>query len=268
MRRVCSKCMKKRIRARETGRRRLRGGGLSAIKNGMDLRYKALSVHLLTASGAVLSMFAMLAAVEEQWSLMFLWLVVALFVDGIDGPLARRYEVERNWPNYDGVLMDLIVDFLTYVFIPAYALFKSGLLAGWTGWFAIIAITYGSVIYFADTRMKTKDKSFAGFPACWNMVVLVLFAVTPPAWLIVGIVVMLTVAMFTNLKFIHPTRTKRWRMVSLPMSLLWVVFAGWAAWVEFHPASWAHWGLIVTSLYLTFAGIVQQIIPERPGTAS
>lgn len=234
----------------------------------MDLRYKALSVHLLTASGAVLSMFAMLAAVEEQWSLMFLWLVVALFVDGIDGPLARRYEVERNWPNYDGVLMDLIVDFLTYVFIPAYALFKSGLLAGWTGWFAIIAITYGSVIYFADTRMKTKDKSFAGFPACWNMVVLVLFAVTPPAWLIVGIVVMLTVAMFTNLKFIHPTRTKRWRMVSLPMSLLWVVFAGWAAWVEFHPASWAHWGLIVTSLYLTFAGIVQQIIPERPGTAS
>jgi phosphatidylcholine synthase len=234
----------------------------------MDLRYKALSVHLLTASGAVLSMFAMLAAVEGQWSLMFLWLVVALFVDGIDGPLARRYEVEKNWPTYDGVLMDLIVDFLTYVFIPAYALFKSGLLTGWTGWFAIIAITYGSVIYFADTRMKTKDKSFAGFPACWNMVVLVLFAVSPPPWLILGIVAMLTVAMFTNLKFIHPTRTKRWRMVSLPMSLLWVVFAAWAAWVNFDPASWAHWGLVVTSLYLTFVGIVQQIIPERPGAGA
>jgi phosphatidylcholine synthase len=232
------------------------------------LRYKALSVHLLTASGAVLSMFAMLAAVEGQWSLMFLWLVVALFVDGIDGPLARRYEVEKNWPTYDGVLMDLIVDFLTYVFIPAYALFKSGLLTGWTGWFAIIAITYGSVIYFADTRMKTKDKSFAGFPACWNMVVLVLFAVSPPPWLILGIVAMLTVAMFTNLKFIHPTRTKRWRMVSLPMSLLWVVFAAWAAWVNFDPASWAHWGLVVTSLYLTFVGIVQQIIPERPGAGA
>ena len=234
----------------------------------MDLRYKALSVHLLTASGAVLSMFAMLAAVEGQWSLMFLWLVVALFVDGIDGPLARRYEVEKNWPTYDGVLMDLIVDYLTYVFIPAYALFKSGLLTGWTGWFAIIAITYGSVIYFADTRMKTKDKSFAGFPACWNMVVLVLFAVSPPPWLILGIVVMLTVAMFTNLKFIHPTRTKRWRMLSLPMSLLWVVFAAWAAWVNFDPASWAHWGLVVTSLYLTFVGMVQQIIPERPGAAA
>jgi len=231
----------------------------------MDLRLKALSVHLLTASGAVLSMFAMLAAVEENWSLMFLWLVLALLVDGIDGPLARRYEVDKNWPNYDGVLMDLIVDFLTYVFIPAYALFKSGLLPGWTGWIAIIVIVYGSVIYFADTRMKTKDKSFAGFPACWNMVVLVLFAVAPGKALILAIVIALTVAMFTNLKFIHPTRTKRWRVVSLPVSLLWVLFAAWAAVVEFHEASWAHWGLILTSLYLTFAGIAQQIIPERPG---
>lgn len=231
----------------------------------MDLRFKALSVHLLTASGAVLSMFAMLAAVEENWSLMFLWLVFALIVDGIDGPLARRYEVDKNWPNYDGVLLDLIIDFLTYVFIPAYALFKSGLLPGWTGWIAIIVIVYGSVIYFADTRMKTKDKSFSGFPACWNMVVLVLFAVAPNTALILAIVIALTVAMFCNLKFIHPTRTKRWRNVSLPVSLLWVVFAGWAAFVDFHPASWAHWGLILTSLYLTFAGIAQQIIPERPG---
>ncbi|WP_349035842.1 CDP-alcohol phosphatidyltransferase family protein [Pseudotabrizicola sp. 4114] len=231
----------------------------------MDLRYKALSVHLLTASGAVLSMFAMLAAVEEKWSLMFLWLVFALLVDGIDGPLARRYEVDKNWPNYDGVLLDLIIDFLTYVFIPAYALFKSGLLPGWTGWIAIIVIVYGSVIYFADTRMKTKDKSFSGFPACWNMVVLVLFAVAPGTALILAIVIALTVAMFCNLKFIHPTRTKRWRTISLPVSMLWVVFAGWAAFVDFHPASWAHWGLILTSLYLTFAGIVQQIIPERLG---
>jgi phosphatidylcholine synthase len=231
----------------------------------MQLRYKALSVHLLTATGAVLSMFAMLAAVEGEWSLMFLWLVVALIVDGIDGPLARRYEVDKNWPNYDGVLLDLIIDFLTYVFIPAYALFKSGLLPGWTGWTAIIAIVYGSVIYFADTRMKTKDKSFAGFPACWNMVVLVLFATSPPQGVILAMVIALTVAMFTNLKFIHPTRTKRWRNVSLPVSLLWVVFAGCAAWVDFQTGPVLHWGLMITSLYLILAGIVQQLVPARPG---
>lgn len=227
------------------------------------MRLKALSVHLLTASGAVLSMLAMLAAVEGKWSLMFLWLVVALFVDGIDGPLARRYDVTKNWPTYDGVLMDLIVDYLTYVFIPAYALFKSGLLPGWSGWLAIIVIVYGSVVYFADTRMKTKDKSFSGFPACWNMVVLVLFALHPQWWIILTIVIALTIGMFTPLKFIHPVRTKRWRNVSLPMALAWVFFAGWAAMVDFWPQSWAHWGLVITSLYLTFAGIAQQIIPER-----
>ena len=229
----------------------------------MDIRLKALSVHLLTASGAVLSMFAMLAAVEEKWSLMFLWLVLALIVDGVDGPLARRFDVRKNWPTYDGVLMDLIVDYLTYVFIPAYALFKSGMLSGWTGWLAIIAICYGSVIYFADTRMKTKDKSFSGFPACWNMVVLVLFAIAPAPWVILLTVVLLTVSMFLRLKFVHPTRTKRWRNITLPMSLAWVIFAGWAAWMNFAEGSLAHWGLVITSLYLSFAGIVQQIIPDR-----
>ena len=233
----------------------------------MSLRFKALSVHLLTATGAVLSMLAMLAAVEEAWSLMFLWLVVALVVDGIDGPLARRYKVKTNWPAYDGVLMDLIIDYLTYVFIPAFALFESDLLTGWTGWIAIIVIVYGSVIYFSDTRMKTGDNSFAGFPGCWNMVVLVLFALKPPETVTLLIVLALTVAMFSNVKFIHPVRTDRWRFLSLPMALAWTWFAGWAAWVDFDPQSWAHWGLIVTSVYLLFAGAAQQLFPPaRPGT--
>lgn len=228
----------------------------------MNMRLKALSVHLLTASGAVLSMFAMLAAVDGEWSLMFLWLVVALIVDGVDGPLARKFDVEKNWPTYDGVLMDLIVDYLTYVFIPAFALFKSGLLPGWTGWLAIIVICYGSVVYFADTRMKTTDKSFAGFPACWNMVVLVLFATKPGDMVILLVVILLSVTMFTNLKFIHPTRTKRWHELSLGVCIAWIGLAGWAAWFDFQEGPIAEWLLILTSLYLVLAGIVQQMVPE------
>ena len=224
---------------------------------------KALLVHLFTASGAVFAMLAMLAAVDGKWSLMFLWLVVAFLVDGIDGPLARRYHVKANAPQIDGVLMDLIIDYLTYVFIPAYALFKSGLLPGWTGWIAIIVITFASAIYFADTRMKTKDNSFAGFPGCWNMVVIVLFAVKPEFWTILILVIAFAVAMFTPLKFVHPVRTERWRALTLPVALAWTFFAGWAAWVDFHPQSWAHWGLIASSLYLVFAGVAQQLLPER-----
>jgi phosphatidylcholine synthase len=229
----------------------------------MTPRLKAILVHLFTATGAVFAMLAMLAAVEQKWSLMFLWLVVAFVVDGIDGPLARRYHVKTYAAQIDGVLMDLIIDYLTYVFIPAYALFKSGLLPGWTGWIAIIVITFASAIYFADTRMKTKDNSFAGFPGCWNMVIIVLFAVKPEFWTILILVCGFAVAMFTPLKFVHPVRTERWRAVTLPMALAWTFFAGWAAWVDFHPQSWAHWGLIATSLYLVFAGIAQQLLPAR-----
>jgi len=86
---------------------------------------RAMAVHLFTATGAVFAMLAMLAAVDGKWSLMFLWLVVAFVVDGIDGPLARRYHVKRYAAQFDGVLLDLIIDYLTYVFIPAFALFKS-----------------------------------------------------------------------------------------------------------------------------------------------
>ena len=128
----------------------------------MSIQMRALLVHLLTASGAVFAMLAMLAAVEQKWEMMFLWLVVAFFVDGIDGPLARKYHVKVNAPTFDGELLDLIIDYLTYVFVPAYALFKSGLVPGWTGWIAIIVITFASAMYFADTRMKTKDNSFSG----------------------------------------------------------------------------------------------------------
>ena len=229
----------------------------------MNLRFKALGVHLFTATGAVLSMLALLAAVEGRWSTMFAWLIVALVVDGIDGPLARRYRVKDNWPIYDGVVMDLMIDYITYIFIPAFALFKSGLLPGWTGWVCIIAIVYGSIIYMADTRMKTVDNSFAGFPACWNMVVLVLFALKPSYWVILGVVIPLTVAMFLPIKFVHPVRTERWRAVSLPMAAGWVVCAGWAIMVGFHPQSWALWGLIVTSLWLMLAGAAQQLVPPH-----
>jgi phosphatidylcholine synthase len=233
----------------------------------MTPKIRALSVHLLTATGAVFAMLAMLAAVDARWDLMFLWLVVAFFVDGIDGPLARHYDVKKNAAEFDGVLLDLIIDYLTYVFIPAFALFKSGLMDGWTGWFAIILITFTSAMYFADTRMKTKDNSFSGFPGCWNMLVLVIFALEPNFWVSLALVTILAVAMFLPLKFVHPVRTERWRVVTLPVAIAWTFFAGWAAWVDFHAESWAHWGLVITSVYLLGAGVAQQAIPERTANA-
>ncbi|MCC5969879.1 MAG: CDP-alcohol phosphatidyltransferase family protein [Pararhodobacter sp.] len=226
--------------------------------------WRAYSVHLFTATGAVFSMLAMLAAVDAQWSLMFLWLVVAFIVDGIDGPLARRYHVKVKAPIIDGELLDLIIDYLTYVFIPAFALFNSGLLPGWTGWIAIIVITFASVLYFADTRMKTADYSFSGFPACWNMVAVVVFATRPDFWVILALVGVLTVTMFRHVKFIHPVRTVRWRVVSLPVAVVWTVLAGWSAWADFQQPQLVTWGLIASSIYLLSVGAVQQLTARKP----
>jgi len=229
----------------------------------MTLRIKALLVHYLTATGAVFAILAMLAAVDAKWDLMFLWLVVAFFVDGIDGPLARKFDVKKNAPEYDGVLLDLIIDYLTYVFIPAYALFKSGLFNGWTGWVAIIIITFTSALYFADTRMKTKDNSFAGFPGCWNMFAVVIFATHPNFYIILALVIILAASMFSPLKFIHPVRTERWRKVSLPIAILWTALAGICAWTNFEAGPIVTAALGISSIYLLGVGIVQQLIPIK-----
>ena len=130
----------------------------------------------------------------------------------------------------------------------------------------IIIVTFASAMYFADTRIKTKDNSFSGFPGCFNMLVLVLFALKPDWWVCLIIVMVLSAAMFVPIKFVHPVRTERWRVVTLPVALAWTFFAGWAAWVDFHPQSWAHWGLMITSIYLLVAGGLQQVIPARPTT--
>jgi phosphatidylcholine synthase len=221
---------------------------------------RAYAVHFLTATGAVFAMLAMLAAVQSDWQAMVLWLLLALAVDGIDGPLARKYDVKLHAPIFDGVLLDLIIDYLTYVFIPAFALYWSGLLTGLTGWAALIIITFASVVYFADTRMKTKDNSFKGFPGCWNMLVLVIFAIEPPPGLSLVIIVVLAAAMFLPLKFIHPVRTTRWRVVSLPVALIWSAAMGWAAWVDFAPPHAVEIVLMASSVYLLLAGVAQQVI--------
>ena len=138
----------------------------------MSIRALALAVHLFTATGAVFAMLAMLAAVDGKWSLMFLWLVVAFIVDGIDGPLARHYHVKKNAPEFDGVLLDLIIDYLTYVFIPAYALFKSGLMDGRTGCFATIITHLASDIYLPAQRTTATDDSSHTYPDSRNTALL------------------------------------------------------------------------------------------------
>jgi phosphatidylcholine synthase len=229
----------------------------------MKTKPLAFSVHLLTGSGAALALMALVAATRADWRLMFGWLGVALIVDGIDGPLARKLDTKKNAANWDGVILDLVIDYLTYVFIPAYALIYAGLLPAPWGLIAALFIALTGVVYFADVRMKAEDSCFVGFPAVWQMPLLVFLTFDPPAWVTLGIILLLGLGQFTWLKFIHPVRTRRWRPVNLAVCLLWVVLAGWSAWAHFDPPQAVKLGLAATSIWLIGVGIVMQALPVR-----
>jgi phosphatidylcholine synthase len=127
-------------------------------------RAAAFSVHIFTALGAGIALLAMLEAVREHWTAMFWWLGAALMIDALDGPMARRLDVVRLQPDWSGEVLDLVVDFVTYVFVPAYAIAESGLLLPLAAPLLGAGIAVSGALYFADRRMKSDDNHFRGFP--------------------------------------------------------------------------------------------------------
>src|ERR1700704_331455 len=119
-------------------------------------RAAAFSVHIFTAMGAGIALIALLEAVREHWAAMFAWLGVALVIDALDGPIARRLDVERVQPNWSGDVLDLVVDFVTYVSVPAYAITASGMLLPLAAPLLGVGIAVSGALYFADPRMKAE----------------------------------------------------------------------------------------------------------------
>lgn len=127
--------------------------------------FRAFTVHIFTATGAALALLGLILATGGHWTAMFLCLGLALVVDGVDGPMARAFDVEKMLPRWSGEALDLVVDFTTYVFVPAYAIAASGLLPQVLAIPAGIVVVISGALYFADREMKTKDNYFRGFPA-------------------------------------------------------------------------------------------------------
>src|ERR1700693_3157265 len=188
-------------------------------------RAAAFSVHVFTALGAGVALLALLEAVREHWTAMFWWLGVALVIDGVDGPLARRLDVVRLQPNWSGDVLDLVVDFVTYVFVPAFAITASGLLLPVAAPLLGAGIAVTGALYFADRRMKSADNHFRGFPGLWNVAAFYLFLLRwPPAMSSLGIAVLI-VATFLPFHVLHPVRVARLRWLTLTLMALWGVIA-------------------------------------------
>src|ERR1700743_943354 len=186
-------------------------------------RAAALSVHVFTALGAGIALLALLEAVREHWDAMFALLGLALIIDGIDGPIARKLDVGRLQPNWSGDVLDLVVDFVTYVFVPAYVITAGGLLLPLAAPLLGVGIVVSSALYFADRRMKSSDNHFRGFPALWNAVAFYLFLLHWPAALSSLAVAILIVATFIPFHVLHPVRVARWRVLCLSLMALWAV---------------------------------------------
>ena len=190
-----------------------------------SMRFAAFSVHVFTALGAGVALLAMLEAVREHWAAMFAWLGAALLIDGLDGPMARRLDVVRLQPNWSGDVLDLVVDFVTYVFVPAYAITASGLLLPLAAPLLGVGIAVSGALYFADRRMKSADNHFRGFPGLWNVAAFYLFLLRwPPAMSSLGIAVLI-VATFLPFHVLHPVRVARLRWLTLMLMALWGVLA-------------------------------------------
>ena len=210
----------------------------------------AFSVHIFTAMGAGIGLLAMLEAVREHWAAMFAWLGLALVVDALDGPIARRFDVVRLQPNWSGEVLDLVVDFVTYVFVPAYAITASGLLLPVMAPLLGAGIVVSGALYFADRRMKTDDNHFRGFPALWNAAAFYLFLLHPRPWLASLMVALLIVLTFVPFNVMHPVRVVRLRGLTFSLMGIWAVLAIFALARDFDVSAPVTIGLCAIALYV------------------
>jgi phosphatidylcholine synthase len=224
----------------------------------MFIRARAFAVHIFTAAGAALALVALLYAVRGQWAAMFLCLGIALIVDGVDGTIARWLKVAELLPRWSGDVLDLVVDFVTYVFVPAYAIAAGGLLPEPLALPAGIVIVVSGALYFADREMKTPDNYFRGFPALWNVAAFYLFLLKPAPSLAAIIVGGLAVLSFVPFKFLHPVRVARLRVPNIIGLVLWSVLALIAVLEDLAPGPWVAGGLVVIALYFLGVGLAER----------
>src|SRR5690242_9701401 len=221
----------------------------------------AFAVHVLPACGAGCAFLALTAAVNGQWALMFVWLGIALCIDGVDGTFARRLQVAVLLPRWSGDVLDLVVDILNYVFVPAYALASSGLLPQAAAVPLGVLIVVTGALYFADRLMKTSDYYFRGFPALWNIAAFYLFILKPSPW--AGAVAIIALAALTFVPFhvVHPIRMAHLRGVTIAALVAWALLAIVAVVDDLNPPLGISTALCALAIYFVAIGFFRRHHP-------
>jgi phosphatidylcholine synthase len=181
----------------------------------------AWSTHLFTASGALWGLMAIIAITNQAWVSAFAWMGVAIFVDSFDGLLARRVRVKDVLPNFDGALLDNLIDFLNYVVVPAYFLYQGEILPQPYALFGAALILIASSYQFCQSDAKTDDHFFKGFPSYWNIMVYYMFILGWSGWLNLAVTVLLTALVFVPIKYVYPSRTAMHQKLTMGLSVIW-----------------------------------------------
>ncbi len=181
----------------------------------------AWAVHGFTASGAVLGFLAIISIFNNDQVGSFLWLGLALLVDGLDGTIARKIGVTDKAPNIDGSTLDNLIDYLNYVIIPALMIYWFQMVPN--GWEIIIpaGVFAVSLYTFANINMKTEDYYFSGFPALWNIVVLYFYILSTNQYINLIVIIFLSILTFIPVKFVHPLRVKKLRNITIFCTIIW-----------------------------------------------
>ena len=180
-------------------------------------------VHIFTALGVVFGFLALLATVDGKIPEAFLWLASALFVDGVDGTLARAVNVKQNTPEIDGAILDNIIDYLNYVVVPVFIFYSLGMAPEPYLLLSCIAILLVSCFTFTNTNIKTDDFYFSGFPAIWNIVILYFYILESSEFTNFIFVVLFCVLTFIPFKYVHPFRVVEFRKITLMITSIWMI---------------------------------------------
>jgi phosphatidylcholine synthase len=221
-------------------------------------------VHGLTASGAVLALLALVAAAGGRYRAAFFWLAAQVAVDAVDGWLARRARVRERLPFLNGAHLDDIVDYLTYVFVPAFIVVHGGLVPAPLALPVAGAMVLSSAFGFSREDAKTADHFFTGFPSYWNVVVVYFFALqTPPAWNAV-LLALLAVMVFVPIRYVYPSRTQPLMGVTVPLGCLWALQMLGIIWLLPSVPRWLALSALVFPAYYVALSVV---LDRRRGAA-
>lgn len=179
--------------------------------------------HLYTASGAVFAFLAARAVIDFDYPEAFFWLGVQIVVDATDGMFARAVRVSERLPWFNGAKLDDIIDYLTYVFVPALLVWRAILVPeSWTLW-VTTAMLLSSAYGFNRTDAKTDDHFFLGFPSYWNIVVFYMLLLRLPATVNGAILLGLAVMVFVPIRYVYPSRMPVLRLPTILLGIAWGV---------------------------------------------